>query len=386
MKEVVCCVCDCFHSVAKVKSEPLVHRSHLMKSLKLRLKGPPNLDANLRLYYDTSDIDPSFQGLLLSRRGILVGELSTILQICLSCRTSLLDKQRANPPKFAIANGLYMGSLPREFQDSTFIENSMLNMAQPMYFILIVRGGKYASLRPHSYFFRADPAPPAQMLPRNVVSEGIIGVTIVGATTTHQKAATLKAYDVRVSRLREQLKWYRENNHLYTNVKEPAKWEEDVSTMRTRVIVHRSRSNQNGVFGAEVTKEFSTQSDQDGTCVAGEPLNPTATRPTSCDFNIGPQDVEYSQYGDENVNISESNGAFSDIRQIEDLDQATWRHNAPEPAHENVSVEDELCQQTADGLISNFTDVNASQGVQTALNKAKARCCNAVVQHFIGFR
>ncbi|KAF1784187.1 hypothetical protein GQ600_1573 [Phytophthora cactorum] len=75
-----------------------------------------------------------------------------------------------------------------------------------LYLLCVVRGWRHALLRSHAYFFRADPAPPAQILPRNVVSDGVIGVTMVGATTPAQKAASLKAYEVRIQRLREQLK------------------------------------------------------------------------------------------------------------------------------------------------------------------------------------
>lgn len=35
-------------------------------------------------------------------------------------------------------------------------------------------------------------------------------------------------------------------------------------------------------------------------------------------------------------------------------DRATWRHNAPAPAHHAVMAVDEVCDQTADGLIGNL--------------------------------
>ncbi|KAG6976331.1 hypothetical protein JG688_00001478, partial [Phytophthora aleatoria] len=70
------------------------------ESFRLRLKGPPNLRPTLQKYYDAT--------------GISVIQGSVILQICISCQTSLLGKKRANPSKFAIANGLYMGPIPNE--------------------------------------------------------------------------------------------------------------------------------------------------------------------------------------------------------------------------------------------------------------------------------
>ncbi|KAF1787553.1 hypothetical protein GQ600_24906 [Phytophthora cactorum] len=172
MKELVCCVCDCFHPVSKIKSEPLIHRSNLMRAFSSRLKCPPNLRPSLQKCYEY--------------RTLTMDEGSVIIQICISCRTSLLDKKRVNPPKFAIANGLYTGRIPSGFEDSTFIENTMLNLSQPMHFISVVRGGKHASLRSHAYFFRADPAPPAQTY-RAKSFLRVIGVTIVGATTPARK-------------------------------------------------------------------------------------------------------------------------------------------------------------------------------------------------------
>ncbi|KAF4127213.1 hypothetical protein GN958_ATG23602 [Phytophthora infestans] len=81
----------------------------------------------------------------------------------------------------------------------------MLNLAQPTQFVSVVRGGRHSSLRSHAYFFRATPAPPAQLLPESVVSKGIIGVSMVGPMTPRQKAETAKRYQVRVSRLRDHL-------------------------------------------------------------------------------------------------------------------------------------------------------------------------------------
>ncbi|KUF81853.1 Neutral zinc metallopeptidase [Phytophthora nicotianae] len=208
--------------------------------MKLRLKPPPNLPLGIREYYDLSGVDTAFEGMMLGKRGVVARDQQITLQMCASCKTSLMDKKRINPPKFAIANGLYMASLPETLLDSTFTENAMLNLAQPMHFISVVRGGKHASLRSHAYFFRANPAPPAQILPRDVVSEGVIGVTIVGAMTSAQKAATLKKYDVRLSRLRQQLRWYKEHNHLYKYVEEQEDWETSLSTIATRVVVDQA--------------------------------------------------------------------------------------------------------------------------------------------------
>ncbi|ETO78841.1 hypothetical protein F444_06323, partial [Phytophthora nicotianae P1976] len=123
----------------------------------------------------------------------------------------------------------------------------MLNLSEPMDFISVVRGGVHASLRSHAYFFRADPAPPAKLLPRDLASEAVVGVTMIGALTPTQKAATMRKYDVRVPRLREQLDWYRKNNHLYEQIYEIPNWETPMTTMCTRIVVDYCESDQAAV-------------------------------------------------------------------------------------------------------------------------------------------
>ncbi|POM80230.1 Hypothetical protein PHPALM_1963 [Phytophthora palmivora] len=205
MMELVCGVCDCLHPAKRIKGVNIDTCAAFWNAMATRLKPPPDIPHNLRDYYDASELDP-----------------------------------RTNPPKFAIANGLYMGRLPTDLEDSTITENAMLNLAQPMHYMSVVRGGKHASLRSHVYFFRADPTPPAHMLPVDIVSEAIFGVSMVGALTPMQKTSTTKKYDVRVSRLKEQLLWYKTNNRLYANIEEHANWETTIEGMSTRIVVDRS--------------------------------------------------------------------------------------------------------------------------------------------------
>ncbi|GMF45960.1 unnamed protein product [Phytophthora fragariaefolia] len=125
--------------------------------MKLRLRPPSHLPPGLQSCYDASDLNVALGGLLLSRAGVVGNEGEVKLKICIPCQTSLLDKKRVNPPKFAIANGLWVGRLPAIFEDSTFTENAMLNLSQPMHYISVGRGGKHSSLRSHAYFVRAEP-------------------------------------------------------------------------------------------------------------------------------------------------------------------------------------------------------------------------------------
>ncbi|KAF1782467.1 hypothetical protein GQ600_4141 [Phytophthora cactorum] len=105
--------------------------------------------------------------MVLSKKGIIVSDCPVLLHICVSCRQSLLDKQRVNPPKFAIANG--------------------------------------------------HPAPPAQILPVDIVSEGIVGISIVGAMPPMQKVPTLnkhRYHDLSVDNFDDELESGGDETHL----------------------------------------------------------------------------------------------------------------------------------------------------------------------------
>lgn len=112
----------------------------------------------------------------------------------------------------------------------------MLNLAQPTQFVSVVRGGRPSSIRSHAYYFRANPAPLARLLPESVVTKGIIGVSMVGAMTPRQKAETSKRYSVRVPRIRDQYEWYHLNNKLYRNVVLDGDFEADLDSRAAAVL------------------------------------------------------------------------------------------------------------------------------------------------------
>jgi hypothetical protein len=76
---------------------------------------------------------------------------------------SLNNPKTDNPPKYAIANGLYIGELPAQFQDSTRTENTLLNLAQTNPYMMTIIGGYNRKMSAHTYSFTAEPTVPLQV-------------------------------------------------------------------------------------------------------------------------------------------------------------------------------------------------------------------------------
>ena len=218
MSEIVCCCCDAFAPASASRRADLNKSSGLLRNMKNRLKAPDDLCFRLLNEYDVSDIDQRLQGLLLSRRGVTKNQDgSVVLVLCRSCSTSLARKLES-PPKFAIANGLFMGTLPPEYADTTMTEHSMVDLSQATHYVSAVRGGCHRVLRSHSYCFRSRPMVPAELLPRNIIDATTLRVTIVGSATTRQEARTKTKYEVRGERLKQLLIFYKDHNKYYQNV------------------------------------------------------------------------------------------------------------------------------------------------------------------------
>lgn len=305
--EMVCCVCDCWHPKRDMFLRVMASCPVLIGAMKKRLKAPSGLPLKLMQCYDVSEQIPELGGLLLSLKGISNVDGRLALRICKPCYHSLVSKRATHAPKFAIANGLYIGWLPDDFNDTNVTEHAMLNLAQPTKMLAVVRGGHHTAIRAHAYYFRADPAPPASLLPREVVADGTIGVTMVGFMTSKQKAATFKRYDVRVPRLVAQLKWYTENNELF----------------KSRAV--------------SVCPDLATRSAYQQTQVVLDRCHEESSAPSTT--------------------VSQ------------ELDAACFRFNAPNPAHSNVTDVDETQELCSAALLTNFADESDSHRARKVLEK-----------------
>ena len=201
MDEDVCAVCDNLVLSTSLTSKGLEDLP--LEEMRAKLAGPSDLPYNLRLYYSPCEECHQLAGLLLSKAGVRTNHpsspISPTVTMCTSCEVSLKTLSTGGPPKFAIANGNFMGRLPCEFDDVTRTELAMTSLAQSSMFLSTVQGGRHKCLRSHSYSMKAVPGPPATLLPRNVVESAAIQVTIVGALTPDQYAATAAKYTCRTA-------------------------------------------------------------------------------------------------------------------------------------------------------------------------------------------
>jgi hypothetical protein len=112
---------------------------------------PSNIDTrftyHLRLYaIITVKISTLyFVGLLLSRHGIVVAGTSTFVVVCNECRLSL-KKNNTFPPKYAIANGFYIGCLPKHLCAATWVETIMTQLVTVVAQTRVMRGGKLRAI------------------------------------------------------------------------------------------------------------------------------------------------------------------------------------------------------------------------------------------------
>jgi hypothetical protein len=217
LEEVVCCVCDCYHCVRDVVKKKFEDGT-LLDRMKARLNPPVGLPRPLLDPYDVSNLVPALTGILLSKVGVDSAGAVVSGVFCRPCYNSLMTERVKGPPKFAVANGRFIGVLPSQFKDSTLTESAMLNLGQSTHCMSVVRGGQHKTIRSHSYVFRATPSPPSTMIPRDVVAQGVVSVRMVGSMTSRQKAAVMKKYTVRTMRLKTQGEWYTRHNRLFSTM------------------------------------------------------------------------------------------------------------------------------------------------------------------------
>jgi hypothetical protein len=167
LEECVCLVCD--RSVprceaVRIDDEKLWYVTKLRSSV----GGiPDDLPGGLSGCYDCSELAPERSGMLLSRTAVCGFQDPYLRQrwwsmVCHVCdRSVMLGKV----PKFAIANGFFLGRLPNQLDDLTLPERMMTQLATICSMTRVMRGGRHRCIRSHCVGFDATPGPPVSLLP-----------------------------------------------------------------------------------------------------------------------------------------------------------------------------------------------------------------------------
>jgi len=140
------------------------------------------------------------------------------LQVCVAC-FDILSSGRL--PKFAIANGNFIGPVPTCIEQLTRTEEIMIGLAHPQIFISKIRGGDNLRLNSHSYSFQSINGPIASQLPHQILELGLIKVSIIGALSNNQHTTIAQQYDARVPSILNGYNWLRtlDHNPLYSQFK-----------------------------------------------------------------------------------------------------------------------------------------------------------------------
>jgi hypothetical protein len=208
-KRTTCATCDNLVDLTYIHSHKFTTDTiRILQVLAVREK-----DKSSTLYlnnYNCTNFCDDLRYLWLSPKGCTHEHIN----ICTRCFASL---SKEIMPKFAIANGLAIGSLPEQFKDVTVIEHAMLNLGHLSCYISSYRGGESnRCIRSHCYVTQCLPGPAITVLPRNIIEEGVFKVSIVGALTSFQQASIRKRYETNGPRIQSLFEFYRKNNSYYT--------------------------------------------------------------------------------------------------------------------------------------------------------------------------
>lgn len=120
--------------------------------------------------------------------------------------------------KFSIANGFYIGRLEKDLRGLTLPERFMTQFGSVVAITRVMRGGMRRCIRSHCIAFDCTPGPPILLLPPSIEDMTSYRVVMVGEFTPAQSEKVQKMHRIRNQKVREVFKFYKDNNHLYTNV------------------------------------------------------------------------------------------------------------------------------------------------------------------------
>lgn len=249
-------MCDAWHPTSNI--HVLSYGDLPLAEMQSKLVYPPNLSFHLIRFYDVSSIYPELRGCLISDKGISIekGEFN----FCDDCIDHLKSKKTCNPPKFAIANGNFIGALPENLQDIKPSEVAMVSLAGHITQIVNVQGGIGKKLVGHSTVFINQPGPPISILPKKPL-ESSLQVVFAGGkqATQNQKDQICYKHFVRTDKVYSIGAFLKNNNHLYASVT----FQETLVSdgFDPTHFIDDDAQFQNELFGSNHNHNFSTEAE-----------------------------------------------------------------------------------------------------------------------------
>ena len=121
------------------------------------------------------------------------------------------------PPKFAIANGNFIGALPLHLTVARIGELNLVSPFRKTGSISVVEGGGQKQLRGHCGAHLLDVGVVARYLPLQP-HEATLRLYLTGALTQQQKLNAMKPFLVNGNVVRELLQFFREHNRHYDQI------------------------------------------------------------------------------------------------------------------------------------------------------------------------
>ncbi|ETL31819.1 hypothetical protein L916_15460, partial [Phytophthora nicotianae] len=222
LDECACVVCDRLglrQESRRVEDVDVTYLKKMKRSLYVETANLPN---TLVEQYRCPSCLSDLSGLMVSPRGINTytddnNYSRAWLSVCRECDRSI---QRGRLPKFAIANGFFMGRLPHKHRDLTVPERLMTQLTNVVAMTRVMRGGHHRCIRSHCIAFDCTPGPPVTLLPLPLEDVVSYRVVLVGHFTAAQLEQVHKMHRIRNGAVQDLFAFYKINNHLYAEIAE----------------------------------------------------------------------------------------------------------------------------------------------------------------------
>ncbi|GMF12525.1 unnamed protein product [Phytophthora lilii] len=182
LDECVCAACDLQVRRCESRRVEDTHLTFLKKMKKCLETDTTKLPTDLVQQYRCPACITKLAGTMVSPRGITqYTDENDYSRAWLSvCNEGDHAIQLGLLPKFAIANGFFVGRLQPMLREQTVPERMMTQLTNVSAMARVMRGGRHKCIRSHCIAFDCKPAPFASLLPRSLEEVAAYRVVLVG--------------------------------------------------------------------------------------------------------------------------------------------------------------------------------------------------------------